>query len=122
MKTFAHTRPIRNEAGEIINAKPAPCSRCTVAALGGNFGPDRRRRLVVTLKAGDVVEFRPERTRQTVSMLAVDLYRVALRAQAGRAQLEKARAKKESKARQRSARRIAYVDKKLTKQAKENTP
>ena len=115
MKTFAHTRPIRNEAGEIINAKPAPCSRCTVAALGGQFGSDKRRRLVVTLKAGDVIEFRPERTRQTVTMLAVDLYRVALRAMAGRAQLEKARAKKESKARARSARRIAYVDKKLSR-------
>ena len=121
MKPFNHTRPRRNADGAIISQQPAPVARVTVAELGGQFGSDKRRRLVVTLSAGDVIEFRPARTRQTVTMLAVDLYRVALRAMAGRAQLEKARAKKESKARQRSARRIACVDKKLTKEAKENT-
>ena len=121
MKTFSHTRPVRNEAGEIINAKPAPCSRCTVAALGGNFGPDRRRRLVVTLKAGDIVEFRPERTRQTVTMLATDLYRVALRARASRVHLEKARTSKARKAEARAARRIKAADKRITREAKEQS-
>lgn len=122
MKTFAHMRPIRNEAGERIGESPAPVSRVTVAPLGGEFGRDKRRRLVVTLCPGDVIQFRPERTRQAVTMLAADLYRVALRAKAGRAHLEKARAKKQQKADARERRRIANTDRRLRQQAQEHTP
>lgn len=78
MKTFNHTRPVRNEAGEEIGRAPLPARRVTAAELGGSFGPDKRRRLVVMLTAGDVIVFRPERTRQAVSLVAADCYRYAL--------------------------------------------
>jgi hypothetical protein len=120
VKPFNHTRPRRNGAGDVIGENPAPVSRVTVAALGGQFGPDKRRRLVVTLKAGDIIEFRPERTRQIVTMAAVDLYRIALQRRAACVALEKARQTKQRKADARAARRIAYTDRKLTNQAKKD--
>jgi hypothetical protein len=79
MKTFGHVRPVRDEAGNIIGSKPATARRVTRAELGGAFGLDGHRRLVVSLAAGDVITFRPERTRQEVSVLALDCYRFALR-------------------------------------------
>lgn len=119
MKTFAHFRPVRDESGQIIGQKPAPCSRVTAAELGGNFGSDRRRRLVVTLLAGDLVSFRPERTRQVVTMLAVDLYRVALRAVANRISLEKARNRKVAVAARRMAARIRRADQRMSRPLEE---
>lgn len=82
MKTFGHARPVRDDAGQIIGTKPAPARRVTNAELGGAFGRDKRRRLVVCLVAGDVILFRPQNTRQEVSILAVDCYRFALRCKA----------------------------------------
>ncbi len=45
MKTFNHTRPIRNATGEEPGRAPVLARRVTVAELGGSFGPDARRRL-----------------------------------------------------------------------------
>lgn len=81
MKQFNHTRPVRNEAGEKTGEKSAPVSRATSAPLGGQFGKDKKRRLVVTLRAGDVIEFRPEKTRRAVTVTATDMYRFAIRCQ-----------------------------------------
>jgi hypothetical protein len=81
-----------------------------VDPLGGEFGPDKRRRLVVTCKDGDVIEFRPERTRQTVTVRAVDLYRFALRSRAGLIE-RKARAwQKANGGRLASARKAASAE------------
>jgi hypothetical protein len=115
MKTFSHQRPVRDEAGQIISQKPAPVSRVTVAELGGQFGADRTRRLVVSLKAGDLIEFRPERTRQTITMLAADLYRSVIRAQAQSRALEKARATKAAKLAKRQAIAIRSAEKRLVR-------
>lgn len=106
MKSFNHTRPVRDEAGEIVSQKSAPCSRVTFAPLGGQFGSDKRKRLVVTLIAGDVIQMRPEKTRRVVSMLAVDVYRIMLRNEANKATLEKARATKIRKQERRESARI----------------
>jgi hypothetical protein len=95
MKTFGHVRPVRDEAGNIIGSKQAPARRVTVAELGGSFGPDKHRRLVVCLAAGDVILFRPQSTRQEVSVLAVDCYRFALRCQSAADAAEKHQRRKE---------------------------
>ncbi len=113
MKTFSHTRPVRNEAGEEIGRAPIPARRVTVAELGGSFGPDSRRRLIVMLTPGDVILFRPERTRQAVSMLAVDCYRYVLTCKANAAHLAKARERKAAKQVVRERRRRAAVEKRL---------
>jgi hypothetical protein len=113
LKNFNHTRPVRDSAGEIVSQKSAPCSRVTFAPLGGQFGSDKRKRLVVTLIAGDVIQMRPEKTRRVVSMLAVDVYRILLRNEANKATLEKARAKKIRKQEQRESARIKRADAKL---------
>lgn len=118
MNTFNHTRPIRNDGGEIIGERPAPISRVTRDPLGGQFGLHKRHRLVVTLAAGDVIKLRPERTRQEVSITAVDLYRFALRCQAQRGVLEKARERKLKLAESRERRRIATADRKLRQELK----
>lgn len=99
MKTFSHTRPVRDDAGNIVGQKPAPVARATVAALGGQFGRDHARRLVVSLRPGDVIEFRPERTRQAVSALAVDVYRQLLAWDANRKWLERKKQKAEARKR-----------------------
>ncbi len=78
MKTFGHVRPVRDEAGNIVDTMPAPARRVTVGELGGSFGPDKHRRLVVCLTAGDLIAFRPQNTRQEVALPAVDCYRYAL--------------------------------------------
>jgi hypothetical protein len=95
MKTFGHVRPVRDEAGNIIGSKQAPARRVTMAVLGGYFGPDKHRRLVVCLSAGDVILFRPEKTRQEVAMPAVDCYRYALRCKALADVAEKRQRRKE---------------------------
>jgi hypothetical protein len=82
MKSFGHVRPVRDEAGNIVDTMPAPARRVTVGELGGAFGPDKHRRLVVCLAAGDVIVFRPQSTRQEVALPAVDCYRYALRCKA----------------------------------------
>jgi hypothetical protein len=81
MKTFSHKRPVRDKDGAIINQKPAPVSRVTRDELGGQFGSDKRKRLVVTLCDGDLISFRPERTQRSVTIEAVELYRYAIRCQ-----------------------------------------
>lgn len=58
-------------------------TRVTVGELDGNFGPDRGRKLIVELAPGDVINLRPKGTRQRVSVRIADVYRYALKCQAG---------------------------------------
>ena len=76
----------------------ASVTRTTREALGGQFGPDRNRRLVVTLCAKDMIVFRPAGTRQAVQANLVDLYAYVLRSLANRSNLERAREAKARKA------------------------
>lgn len=118
MKTFAHRRPIRDANGSKVGEYDAPVSRVTVAPLGGQFGSDKRKRLVVTLQAGDVIAMRPERTGRTLTITAVDAYRYLLRLAASRVVLEKARATKVRRQDQRERQRIARADAKLRKEVR----
>ena len=98
MKSFGHKRPVRDAAGEITGSKDAPVRARTVEPLGGAFGPDRAKRLIVSLERGDQIVIRPERTGRKLQAAAVDIYRWLVRNEASRALLEKARAAKERKA------------------------
>lgn len=89
--------------------------RVTHGELGGHFGRDKRRKLVVALRDGDVLELRPQGTRQVSRMLLTDLYGYMLRCEANRRHLERARQRKTAKAIQREAARIKRMERKLRK-------
>lgn len=85
--------------------------RRTINALGGCFGADKSRRLVVTLEPGtdsrpDMIVMRPEGTRREHRMAVVDCYRLAIRAAANLSTLAKARDRKLAKQASRERRRI----------------
>lgn len=113
MRNFGHKRPIRAEDGSIIEFKSSPVQAITLEQLGGCFGPDRKHRLIVSLAEADLIILRPERTARPVSILAKDVYRLALLARANLANLEKARAAKARKAERLAARRIANAERRL---------
>jgi hypothetical protein len=73
--------------------------RVTKGSLGGHHGADRGRRLVVTLRDGDLVELRPHGTRRRKFVSVFDVYDFIIRAEARAAALEKARAKRERRQR-----------------------
>jgi hypothetical protein len=88
--------------------------------LGGHFGPDRHRRLVVGLVAGDVLVLYPKGTRQQVTVQLKDVYGWAVRSKALRTQLEKARERKAKLAEQREARRRDAAERRLRDQARKD--
>lgn len=113
MRNFGHQRPVRDEAGAILEYRPSPAQAITVKTLGGAFGSDHKHRLIVTLDAGDLITLRPERTARPISIAARDVYRLALMNLANLYRLEKARATKAAKARARSIRRIKAAERRL---------
>lgn len=113
MKSFGHTRPVRDPAGIITGSKPSPVKARTLANLGPSFGADRKHRLIVTLDAGDVVTLRPEKTARSVSITATDLYRHMLRCLANSATLAKARERKARKAQRLAALRQQRAETRL---------
>lgn len=79
MRTFNHQRPVRAGDGSIIGQTPSPVQARTVKGLSGQFGPDRGRRLVFTMSAGDVILIRPEDTSREETVSAEAVYAWALR-------------------------------------------
>lgn len=110
MKTFGHQRPIRLPTGEVIGKYDAPVFRQTEEPLGGQFGRDKRKPLVVMLKRGDVIEAWPKGTQQKLSCTAADFYMWLVKCKANKSQLERARLKKEQKAARRESQRVARAD------------
>lgn len=99
-----------------------PVSRATAAELDGTFGPDRGRRLVVTLVPGkeasgdraavpDLIRLRPMGTRRAEEIAAVDVYLFALRSRVNREQLARMRERKAAlaEARAEASRRRAEL-------------
>lgn len=92
-----------------------PVSRRTGTQLGGQFGTDHGRPLVVSLipnPEGDLISLRPLGTRREESVRVEDVYQWILRCKAARVQLERARAVRDrnqerKRARQEAARRGA---------------
>lgn len=118
MNIFGKPTPVRNKAGEIVGDRPSSVSRQTKNELGGCYGPDKGRKLIVTLRDGDIIAFRPSGTRREVTATAHDLYAAVIRWQANRVALEKARERKAAKAEQRQRARIARADAKLRRKAR----
>lgn len=90
-----------------------PVTRRSDTALDGSFGPDRNKRIVVTLHPGGRIELRPERTRRPETIHLLDVYRYALRCRVGREQLEKARERKAKKAERLARQRQERAEKRL---------
>ena len=91
--------------------------RVTRDELGGQFGKDKRRKLVIGLVDGDIISLRPQGTRQEVTLKLEDVYRFALRCMAQRKVLEKARDRKINLQAQRERAKIARYDRKIKKTA-----
>jgi hypothetical protein len=92
---------------------PGAQSGKTFDPLGGSFGSDRQRRLIVSLDIGDVITLRPEGTDRVETLRAVDVYRWAIQCRVMSARLEKARESKKKKAILRERRALKYQEKKL---------
>jgi cobalamin-dependent methionine synthase I len=78
-----------NPETKVISAEVV---RCTRNELDGHYGRDRGRRLVVRLKAGDVIEMWPMGTRQRYTAELKSVFSWMVRGAAAKATLEKARA------------------------------
>lgn len=98
--------------------KEAHVWRCTRETLGGDYGRDRGRRLVVGIVGPDQLVFRPQGTRQEVRINIVDAYRIAIQRRANIAVLERARERKASKERRLASARILRAEKRILADAR----
>ena len=78
MRTFGHQRPVRDDQKNIVEMQDSPVCGITRDELGGQFGRDKKRRVIFTLAAGDVVAMRPAGTTRTLRVEARAVYRWAL--------------------------------------------
>jgi hypothetical protein len=92
--------------------------RQTRDTLGGQYGRDKHRKLVVGLVAVDQLVLYPKGTRQEVRLNLKDIYAWGLRNRALRAQLERARERKEKLKVSRERRAIAAADRRIRLAAK----
>lgn len=113
MKTFGRQRPRRDESGAVLEYRASPAGALTVGACGFGFGADSKRRLIVSLEAGDLVCLRPARTNRTYRIAARDLFRHLLTGEANVASLAKARAVKTAKAEQLARARRQRAERRL---------
>lgn len=91
-------------------------TRTLSIALDGTFGPDRGKRLVVTLRPDGRLEIRPERTQRMETVHILDVYRFAIRCRANRAVLERARERKTKKAERLARLRQERAERRLYEQ------
>lgn len=97
---------------EIVGLKERKASVSDVC-LDGSFGPDRNRRIVVTIHPNGTLELRPERTRRSETIHLLDAYRFAMRCRVNRITLEKAREKKAKRAERLARQRQERAEKRL---------
>ena len=81
-------------------------ARVTKGVLNGHFCRDSGRRLVVSLLAGDVLELRPQGTRQAVTATLFDVYAWMLRSKADQIKMAKLRERKARLAERRRERAL----------------
>lgn len=86
--------------------------------LGGRFGKERRRHLVVGLAAVDQLVLYPSKSRREIRLNIADIYAWALRSQAQAKQLETARQRKLKLKAARIRRQIANADRRLRNAAR----
>jgi hypothetical protein len=87
--------------------------------LGGQFGRDKHRKLVVGLVGVDQIVLYPQGTRQEVRVNLKDIFTWALRNRALRSQLERARERKDKLKAVRERRSIAAADRRIRLKARE---
>lgn len=120
MNTFGRKRPVRNAAGEITGLIESPACAMTHGELDASFGaPDRDRKLIVSLEAGDLIVMRPQGTRRPMKAAAIDVYRWMIRCEANRITLERARDKKSRKAQRLADARQKRAEARLRRPIKE---
>ncbi|HTB82227.1 MAG TPA: hypothetical protein VK742_01110 [Candidatus Sulfotelmatobacter sp.] len=78
MRNFGHQRPVRDEQKQVVEMYDSPVAAITRDELGGQFGRDKRRRVIFTLERNDLVAMRPAGTTRTLRVQARDIYRWAL--------------------------------------------
>lgn len=86
--------------------------------LGGQYGRDKRRVLVVGLVAVDQLVLYPKGTRQEVRLNIKDIYAWALRNRVLRSQLERARERKAKLQARRERRNLDAAERRLSEKAK----
>jgi len=101
--------------------KEASVWRVTRNTLGGHFGCDHNRKLVVGFMSVDQIVFRPQGTRQVLRLNVTDAYRIAIQRKANLVVLERARAKKIVRANRLASARIARADRRLREEARRDT-
>lgn len=116
MTPFGNKTPVRDDKGEIISLKASEVVRQTVHAFC-SYGVDKDRRLVVSLRDGDIIAVRPAKCSRNreLSITAQDLWAYLVRCQANRITLAKARDARERKAIRLAAQRQARAEKRLLK-------
>ena len=87
--------------------------RVTRNTLGGHFGPDGKRKLVVGLCDGDILTLKPKGTRQVITVELKAVYSWCLRTKALGKQLEKARARKATLIARRQRRNLRAAEHRL---------
>jgi hypothetical protein len=116
MRKFDNKRLTIKDGVEVL--VPSPVRAVTVGELGGAFGSDKHRKLILSCEAGDVVVIRPQGTQRPLSMTAVDIYRYMLRNEANKVVMEKARIRKQKLIDSRLSAKIARADRKLRDEAR----
>ncbi len=87
-----------------MTALNKPLARVSNSRLDGSYGPDRNKRLIVTLipgdgdKVPDLIKLKPFKTRRAESIALADVYRYALRCRVNLQVLSRARDRKARKA------------------------
>jgi hypothetical protein len=100
----------------------AVTTRITQKTLDGTFGPDRKFRLVVRLKPGDIIEIGPHTTRRRYSATIQDVYRWMIWKYVNLTRLEKARETKARKQARLERARLDRAEARLRRQARAEAP
>lgn len=96
-----------------------PISRVSNTGLSGGFGPDKNRRIVITISPGngsdvkDTFELRPHRSRRSEFITVEEVYRYAIQCRVNRDQLKRAREKKAAIAERRAKARLNAADRRF---------
>jgi hypothetical protein len=102
-----------SDGNPVTKTVSAEVIRRTRYPLNGHFGRDHGRKLVIRLRAGDVVEIWPLGTRQRYSAEIKHIFARMVRNRALREQLEKARTTKARKQARRERRRLADAERRI---------
>ncbi len=111
----------RRAEGGRMTRLTKPVHRMSASALDGSFGPDRNKRVVITLVPGngestpDMLALRPERTRRAERIAVIDVYRYAMQCRVHQEINQKMREHKARRDERLASQRIARAEKRLVR-------